>query len=327
MHVPNHHNTASMKLIRGLHNLRPKHHGCVATMGAFDGMHRGHRKVLEQLITTAQQYQLPSTVIIFEPLPREHLNPKQAPARLMSFREKYLALKQLANKKPGIDQLLCIRFNEPLRAMTAQTFVQQILVNGLGIRAMIAGDDTHFGYHRSGDYDTLQMLGKQYGFEVQAASTLLIEGKRISSTRIRHALAAGNFTLAKQLLGKLYTLSGKVVTGQQLGRQWRIPTLNLPLRRLSTPLSGVYVVSITGLGKGTTHGVANIGIHPTINPLPQPMLEIHAFNFAGSAYGKRLTVTFHQKLRDEQTFASLAALQQQIEQDIRIGKQYFGLPI
>lgn len=234
----------------------------------------------------------------------------------MSFREKWLALQQL-----GVDRVLCIRFNDTFRKMTADAFVRRVLVEGLACRHMVVGDDLHFGCDRRGDYTSLKTAGEQYGFSVERTPTLLIEGERVSSTRIRQALANAQWSLVTQLLGGPYCLSGRVVVGQRLGARLGIPTLNVPLKRLRTALSGVYVVSVTGLSDATLYGVANIGVHPTVAELPKPQLEVHVFDYCGEAYGRRITVAFHQKIRDEQQFSSVAALKQQIEQDIKTGQQ------
>ncbi len=202
-----------MELIRGLHNLRPRHRGSVATIGAFDGVHHGHRAVLQQLIDKSRELGLPSTVVVFEPLPREFFAPKEAPPRLMSFREKFLALQDL-----GIDRLLRIQFNNRFRIMKARDFIERVFVQGLGVRYIAIGDDLRFGRDRGGDFNLLKAAGQEYGFEVVATSTLEVAGERASSTRIRAALEVADFELAEALLGRPYSISGGVIVGQQLGR-------------------------------------------------------------------------------------------------------------
>ena len=213
---------ASPQLIRGLHNLRPWHRGCVATIGSFDGVHLGHQAILQQLLAAARAQQLPAVVILFEPQPHEFFAGEQAPARLMRLREKLQSLKQA-----GVERVLCLHFNEYLRSLSAEDFVQQILVQGLGIRHLVVGDDFRFGCDRRGDFALLQQLGNQAGFSVADTGTLQVDGERVSSTRIRQLLEQGYFARAEALLGKPYEISGRVVYGKQLGRQLGVPTANV----------------------------------------------------------------------------------------------------
>ena len=242
-----------MELIRGLHNLRPRHRGCVTTIGAFDGVHYGHQAVLQRLIDSGREIGLPTTVVVFEPLPREFFAPQQAPARLMSFREKFNAFKAL-----GVDRVLRIRFTEILREMDASEFVRRVFVDGLGAKHIIIGDDLRFGRNRGGNFDLLREIGLKDGFTVEATETLTIGEERVSSTRIRKALEAIDFDLASSLLGRPFSISGKVMVGQQLGRQLGAPTANLELHRLRSPLSGVFAVDAI-IDQKTVHGVANVG--------------------------------------------------------------------
>ena len=306
-----------MELIRGLHNLRPRHQGCVATVGAFDGVHYGHQVVLKQLTDKAQSMGLPSAVVIFEPLPREYFAPDVSPARLMSFHEKLQMFRDLK-----IDRLLLIRFNASLSEMTAKQFVQQVFLKGLGARHIIVGDDLHFGRKRGGDIDLLREMGEIYDFDVEAASTCSVEGERISSTRIRKTLEDNDFQLAEQLLGRPYSISGRVVIGKQLGRQIGAPTANVELKRLRAPMAGVYAVDVDI--DGITHqGVANVGTRPTIDDNLKAILEVHLLDFSSDIYGKKINVIFRKKLRDEVKFESLGALKEQIQRDFEIGRQYF----
>jgi riboflavin kinase/FMN adenylyltransferase len=309
-----------MELIRGLHNLRPRHRGCVTTIGAFDGVHHGHRLVLQQVLDRAGELGLPSVVILFEPLPREYLAPEKAPARLMSFREKFEALAAL-----GIDRVLRVRFNEALRTMSALEFIERIFVDGLGARCVIMGDDLRFGHDREGDFELMREQGRIHGFECVHTETLDLDGERVSSTRIREALAAADFDLAGKLLGRAYSISGKVVYGEQRGRELGVPTANLQLHRLEAPLSGVYVVEVAGAAESSWPGVANVGFRPSVGEQPRASLEVHLLGFEGHLYGKRLEVTFREKIRDEAKFDSLDALQEQIHKDIAYGRRYFDL--
>ena len=311
-----------MELIRGLHNLRPRHRGCVATIGAFDGVHHGHKAVLGHLLEKSGELELPSTVILFEPLPREYFSPLQAPARLMSFREKFRALEAL-----GIARVLRIRFDERLQTMSAQDFIQRIFVEGLGVRYVVVGDDLRFGHDREGDFWLMKEEGERYGIDAMHTATLGFSRTRVSSTRIREALANAEFELAEQLLGRPYSISGKVVYGQQLGRSLGTPTANLELHRLRSPLAGVYVVEVDGVpGESAPRpGVANVGTRPTIKESIRANLEVHLLDYEGNLYGKTITVTFRKKLRDEHKFESLEALKEQIQRDVASGREFFDL--
>lgn len=309
-----------MELIRGLHNLRPRHRGCVATIGAFDGVHHGHRAVLGHLLEKAAELGLPSVVILFEPLPREYFAPHQAPARLMSFREKFLALEEL-----GVDRVLRIRFDESLQMMSAEDFIRRIFVEGLGVRYVVVGDDLRFGHDREGDFWLMKQQGERYGYETMHTATLGYSGTRVSSTRIREALENADFMLVEQLLGRPYTISGKVVYGNQLGRQLGVPTANLKLYRLRAPLSGVYAVQVRGLGEAPLPGVANVGTRPTLGDSIKAILEVHLLDFGGDIYGSHISVSFHHKIREEEKFESLDELKQQLQKDIARGRELFEL--
>lgn len=307
-----------MELIRGLHNLRPRHRGSVATIGAFDGIHRGHRAVLAQLIEKGRELGLPTVVIVFEPLPREYFAPSEAPPRLMSFREKCRVLGEL-----GIDRVLRIHFTELFRRMDAREFVQSVFVKGLGCRYVIVGDDVHFGRNRSGNFALLKEIGRQQGFEVAATDSVIVDGERVSSTRIREALEAADFELAEALLGTPYSISGRVIVGRQLGRTLQAPTANLELRRLRAPLAGVYAVQVDI--DGHRHcGVANVGTRPTVGEGLKALLEVHVLDFSGNIYRKQIQVIFRRKLRDEEKFDSLEQLREQIHRDIETARRYFS---
>ena len=309
-----------MELIRGLHNLRPRHSGCVTTIGAFDGVHHGHRAVLGHLLEKAAELELPSVVILFEPLPREFFAPREAPSRLMSFREKFRALEEL-----GVDRVLRVRFDDELRNMSALDFITRIFVDGLGARYIVVGDDLRFGHDREGDFALVQEQGERYGYETMHTATLGISGTRVSSTRIREALENADFAQAEELLGRPYSITGKVVYGDQRGRGLGAPTANMELHRLRAPLSGVYVVEVAGIADGALPGVANVGTRPTIGDSIRANLEVHVLDYDGQLYGKSLTVTFREKIRDEQKFESLDELQQQIHKDIAYGREFFKL--
>ncbi len=228
-----------MQLVRGLHNVRPSHHGCVATIGNFDGVHLGHQAILARLRNTAARLNLPSCVIVFEPQPREFFNPETAPVRLTRLRDK---LQLFA--KAGIDQVLCIAFNKGFRQLSAADFVEKVLVEALGIQHLQVGDDFRFGCDRAGDFAFLQEAGQRLNFSVEPTATVEIDGQRISSARLRSALAEADFVLARRLLGRPYTIEGRVIQGKQLGRTLNAPTANVQLKRHRAPLHGVYLVSV-----------------------------------------------------------------------------------
>ncbi|MDY0251010.1 MAG: bifunctional riboflavin kinase/FAD synthetase [Pseudomonas sp.] len=300
-----------MQLVRGLHNVRPAHHGCVATIGNFDGVHLGHQAILTRLRDSAARLNLPSCVIVFEPQPREFFNPDTAPVRLTRLRDKL----QLFTEA-GIDQVLCIAFNKRFRQLSAEDFVQTVLLDALGIKHLQVGDDFRFGCDRVGDFSFLQEAGQRCGFSVEPTATVEMQGQRVSSTWLRAALAGADFGLARRLLGRPYSIDGRVMHGKKLGRTLNAPTANVQLKRHRAPLHGVYLVTAQ-LGNGRhVPGVANIGTRPTVNSSQQAHLEVHLLDFSGDLYGQHLAVTFHKKIRDEQRFESLPQLQEAIAADI-----------
>ncbi|PLP86310.1 bifunctional riboflavin kinase/FAD synthetase [Pseudomonas sp. FFUP_PS_473] len=306
-----------MQLVRGLHNLRPQHRGCVATIGNFDGVHRGHQAILARLRERAAALGVPSCVVIFEPQPREYFAPDTAPARLARLRDKVALL-----AAEGIDRVLCLAFNQRLSKLSAAEFVETILVDGLGVQHLEVGDDFRFGCDRVGDFSFLEQAGATYGFTVEAAQTVELDGFRVSSTEVRNALADADFALAERLLGRPYRITGRVLHGQKLARQLGTPTANVQLKRRRVPLTGVYLASAEIDGQRWP-GVANIGVRPTVSGDGSAHLEIHLLDFAGDLYGRRLTVVFHHKLRDEQRFASLEALKSAIDADIAAARAHW----
>jgi riboflavin kinase/FMN adenylyltransferase len=308
-----------MELIRGLHNLRPRHHGCVATIGAFDGVHLGHQAVIRHLLKKSVELDLPSLIIVFEPLPREYFSPLQAPARIMSFWEKCRALETL-----GVDRLLRIRFNEQFRGMSAQRFVDDIFVARLGVRFVVLGDDFRFGADRQGDIEFIRQQGLRYGYEAGSTPTFAMDGERVSSTRIREALENADFATAEALLGRPYSMSGRVIYGRQLGKVIGTPTANLELRRLRAPLSGVYTVEVSGGGLECAPGVANVGVRPTVDDSIKANLEVHLLDREIELYGQHIEVTFRHKLREEKKFGSVEELQANIARDIEETRAWFS---
>ena len=301
--------TSAMELVRGLHNLRPHHRGCVATIGNFDGVHAGHQAILKRLKAHAERIGLPGCVVIFEPQPREYFAPNSAPPRLTRLRDKLALLEQ-----QGVDRVLCLAFNRRLRELSADEFIQQVLIDGLGVQHLEVGDDFRFGCDRAGDFELLRASGQRHGFTVESANTVAENGERVSSTRVRQVLAEGDFAQAERLLGRPFSITGRVLHGQKLGRQLGAPTANVQLKRISAPLNGVYRVSVE-LDGVRQLGVANIGTRPTVDGDGRAHLEVHLLDFSGDLYGRRITVVFHEKLRDEQRFDSLQALQDAIKAD------------
>lgn len=308
-----------MKFIRGIHNLRTQPQGCVLTIGNFDGVHRGHQALLARLCEEGRRRGLPVMVMLFEPQPLELFAADKAPARLTRLRDK---LKYLA--QAGVDAVLCVRFDRRFAAVSAQSFVNDLLVDKLGVRFLAVGDDFRFGAGREGDFLLLQKAGVEYGFDVISTQTFSEGGKRISSTAIRQALANDDLTLAQALLGHPFALSGRVVHGDALGRTIGFPTANILLRRMVSPVKGVYAVEVHGLSEQPLPGVANIGTRPTVAGLRQ-QLEVHLLDVSMNMYGRHIDVVLRQKIRNEQRFPSLDALKEQIAKDVVTAREFFGL--
>lgn len=309
-----------MKLVRGLHNLRPEHHGCVATIGNFDGVHLGHQAVLGQLSEKAAELCLPTAVIIFEPQPQEFFAPHSAPPRLTRFREKLKALLRFS-----VDRVVCLRFDRRLAAMPAREFIDKVLIAGLGVRYLVVGDDFRFGAKRRGDFAMLQEAGRHHGFQVVNMHSFYIDGERVSSTRIRAALARGDLNAAEKLLGRPYRMCGRVAHGDKRGRSLGFPTANIHVHRRATPVQGVYAVELFGLDLEPVAGVANVGTRPTVDGT-HTLLEVHLFDFDEDIYGRHVHVDFLHKLRDECRFDSFDALKRQIKMDIENARRYFDRP-
>ncbi|AYP24463.1 bifunctional riboflavin kinase/FAD synthetase [Pantoea agglomerans] len=308
-----------MKFIRGIHNLNEQHRGCVLTIGNFDGVHRGHQALMSRLCEEGRKRNLPVVVMVFEPQPLELFAGDKAPARLTRLREK---LRYMA--EAGVDKVLCVRFDRRFAALSAQRFISDLLVEKLDVKYLAVGDDFRFGAGRQGDFLLLQKAGAEYGFEVVSTETFCDGGKRISSTAVRQALAVDDLALAQSLLGHPFTISGRVVHGDALGRTLGFPTANLPLRRSVSPVKGVYAVEVRGLTPEPLPGVANIGTRPTVKGLRQ-QLEVHLLDINMDLYGRHIDVVLKQKIRNEQRFASLEALKKQIANDVVTARQFFGL--
>ena len=279
------------------------------TIGNFDGVHLGHQEVLRQVSEQAKQLSLPSIVMTFDPQPLELFAKDKAPARLTRLRDKFVQLSKL-----NIERLLCVNFNHQFANQSADEFISDLLVKRLGVKFLVVGDDFCFGRGRKGNFAMLQEAGRKYGFEVVSTQSFCLQQLRVSSTAIREALAQDKLEQAAEMLGRDYSISGRVSHGRKLGRTIGFPTANIPLKRCVSPVSGVYTVQALGLGEEPVGGVANIGNRPTVNGVRQ-QLEVHLFDFKANLYGKQLEIVLLDKIRDEHKFESFEALKQQIELD------------
>jgi riboflavin kinase / FMN adenylyltransferase len=288
------------------------------TIGNFDGVHLGHRAMIARLTEVARRHDLPVAVMTFEPQPQEFFAPDQAPARLTSLHEKLEILRDC-----GVDRVYVCRFDYAFAQLAATEFVSRILHDGLAVRWLLVGDDFRFGARRSGDFTLLQALASPRGFEVEAMTSVVAVGERVSSTAIRRRLEEGDLSGAQQLLGRPYSITGRVVDGDKLGAEIGYPTANVQLKRSKAPLSGIFVVEVDGLGPEPLPGVASLGVRPTVKEGGRPTLEVHLFDFDGRIYGRRIGVRFLKKLRDEQKFAGIDALVAQMDKDAAAAKVYF----
>jgi riboflavin kinase / FMN adenylyltransferase len=307
-----------MKLIRGLYNLTQPLHASAVTIGNFDGVHRGHQLVIEQLKRVAQAADLPTVVIIFEPQPIEFFAPDKAPKRLARFREKIAYL-----KAQRIDYLLCLNFNSSLAELSAEEFVQRILIDRLNTRHLVIGDDFHFGRNRAGNFGFLQQNSERFGFRVDETETLVHGGARVSSTRVRECIHNEDFEGARELLGRPYSLSGRVAHGKKLGRQLGYPTINIKMGDKTLIVKGIFAVQVKGIDNCPLQGVASIGTRPTVNGV-DTILEVYILDFNRDVYGYRVVVEFLHKIRNEEKFDSLEELTTHIERDIERAKAFFN---
>jgi riboflavin kinase/FMN adenylyltransferase len=297
-----------MELIRGLHNLRERHRGCVLSIGNFDGFHRGHQALVARLRQHAVRTQLPVAVQIFEPTPREYFARDTAPGRIATFRDKLAQL-----EAGGVERVLCVRFGKRFAALPAQRYVEDVLVGQLGVKAVVVGDDFRFGAGRGGDLGLLKELGERHGFAAEAVGTVEVEGERVSSSAVRDALARPDLDRVQRLLGRPYAMSGRVRRGLQLGRTLGMPTVNVVMRRPPALHFGVYVVRVRA-GARSWDGVAALGVRPTL-ARSGCVLEAHLFDVSEMLYGKVVEVEFRRFLRSEQRFESLEALAAQMQAD------------
>jgi riboflavin kinase/FMN adenylyltransferase len=298
-----------MELIRGLSSLRPRHQGSVVTIGTFDGIHLGHRALIDLLLARGRQLGRPAMMLTFEPMPREYLAAANPPARLTSWRERWRVL-----QRTGLSTVLQLRFDEKLRCVTGDAFTR-LLADELKVAAVVIGHDFKFGRNGEASAPMLCEAGRRLGFEADVVEPVLIGGERVSSSAIRAALAAGDLKKAERLLGRPYSMVGRVVLGQQLGRNLGFPTANLRLGRKRTPLQGIFAVRVHGIeGLPDAPGVASLGTRPTVGGTV-PLLEAHVFDYDGDLYGREIEVEFVAKLREEVHFASLDELVVQMNED------------
>jgi riboflavin kinase/FMN adenylyltransferase len=292
----------------------------VLTIGNFDGVHRGHRALLARLTHTAAEVGLTPTVLTFEPHPREFFAPQSAPARLSTLREK---LELIADD--GVAMACVCHFNAALSALSAEDFIERVLVGALRVRHLIIGDDFRFGAKRAGDFALLSTAGRRHGFKVEAMESVTVDGERASSSAVRTALAVGDLERAACLLGRPYTIAGRVVQGDKVGRQLGFATANIRIKHDRPPLLGVFAVEVKCPDGQSLRGVANLGFRPSANQVLRPLLEVHLFDFDRDIYGSHLNVRFLHRLRDEMKFPDFDALKAQIARDVDVAKNYFKL--
>lgn len=283
--------------------------GSVATIGSYDGLHLGHRKLLDRVLAIAKEEQLPSIVMSFEPTPKEFFAEDSPPARLMRFREKFDAL-----SAAGVDIFFCPPFDRHMRTLAADTFIRQLLIQAMNVRHLVIGDDFRFGQRRQGTVDHLRRAAAALGFEAHQAPSVIVDGERVSSTAIREALWSGETQRARRLLGRYYSMSGKVVRGDNLGRKLGFPTANVDLRRRQSPVMGIFAARVRGLTATPLDAVASVGTRPTFGGT-KPLLEVHIFDFDRQIYGSYIHVDFIARLRSEQKFDDEQTLIEQMHRD------------
>jgi riboflavin kinase / FMN adenylyltransferase len=283
--------------------------GSVATIGAYDGLHLGHQKLLEEVLQQSANRGLPSVVMSFEPTPKEFFAASSPPARLTRFREKF---EVLAEK--GIDIFFCPRFDDQMRSMAADTFIRQLLVHAMNVRQLVIGDDFCFAHGGRGTVDHLRRAGMALDFSVTQVPSVIVDGERVSSTAIRQALWDGELGRAARLLGRHYSMSGTVIRGDNLGRALGFPTANVNLRRRQSPVMGIFAARVRGLDRKPLDAVASVGTRPTFGGT-KPLLEVHIFDFDEDIYGAYIHVDFIARLRSEEKFGGAEELVEQMHRD------------
>lgn len=321
-----------MNVIHSTDEFLQRHSGCVATIGKFDGVHKGHQRIVEQLLAKARQFGVPAVAVVIEPHPEEFFtaNPGDCPPRLSEASEKTQLLHAM-----GVDYVYLLEFKASLSQLSPQAYIRDILVAGLNVRCLIVGNDFRFGHKRAGDFAMLQQFGAIHGFDVVETASYLHEGVRVSSTFVRECLARADFGRVEQILGRPYGITGKVVKGRQLGRNLGFPTCNLALNRRNIPLHGVYACSVMIRSQEgeelRANGAANIGYRPTVDAqgaadmaAPVAWLEVHLLDFNKDIYGAEVTVIFRHFVRAEQKFESLEALIASITRDVEHVRAWFS---
>jgi riboflavin kinase/FMN adenylyltransferase len=312
-----------MKVFRGLPSAEARA-PCALAIGNFDGVHRGHQTLLARMREAASSLGLSATVMTFEPHPREYFaqlsgDPAKAPARIANLRDKLQSLSDT-----GVDRVIVEHFNANFAGLSAQDFIEKVLVQGLGVKRVIVGEDFRYGARRSGDISLLADAGRRFGFDVEALPAVMNDGARISSSAVRNALAYGDFEHAKQLLGHPYTISGHVIHGKKLGRTIGFPTMNLRIAHKRPALSGIFVVQVHGLAKQPLPAVASLGVRPTVDDSGQVLLETYVLNYEMQCYGKLIRVEFLKKLREEEKYDDLPTLTDAITRDVELAQAFFS---
>jgi riboflavin kinase/FMN adenylyltransferase len=312
-----------MEYVRGLQALKARHRGAAITVGSFDGIHLGHGALIASACGLARQLGKPAMMLTFEPMPREYLSaqsrpPQDPPARLTDFRERWRVL-----ERSDLHCVCVLRFDERLRQLTGEQFVE-LLAGTFGASAVVVGQDFRFGRGGAGSITLLRAAAEAGRFALELVPSVCIEDVRVSSSGVRTALAAGDFNRARDLLGRAYSMRGRVVAGEKLGRRLGYPTANIRMRRRKLPMTGIYAVRVRGVDDDDPHGaragVASLGFRPTVNGT-EPLLEAHVFDYSGSLYGRELEVEFVAKIRDEEKFANLDLLVQQMHRDAAAARQ------
>lgn len=289
------------------------------TIGNFDGVHLGHQAMLAELRRGAHRLGVPACVLTFEPHPREFFAPDKAPVRLTALREKLELLAQFE-----VDRVHICRFNYRFAQIAAEDFIGVVVARGLGARWVLVGDDFRFGARRAGDFVMLKQAAPRHGFEVTALASYALESERVSSTAVRSALADGDLERAGRLLGRAYSISGRVTRGDGLGRKLGFPTANVQMKHNRPPLTGIFAVRLHGAGREPLPGVASLGVRPTVKLGGAPVLEVHLLDFSGDLYLRHVRVEFLNKFRDEEKYADLATLTKQIARDVENARAFFN---
>jgi riboflavin kinase / FMN adenylyltransferase len=308
-----------MRLIRGISHLPVFKCGCVLTIGNFDGVHLGHKAVIEKLAERGKTLGLPVVIMFFEPQPLEYFLGGNAPPRLTRLREKVIQFTKLP-----VDDLVIVRFNKQLADYDASQFIDEVLVKCLNIKHLVIGDDFRFGKAREGDFAMLKEKGKAFGYKVEDTGSLQVDGQRVSSTLIRNALAIGDLKMVEAMLGYPYSVCGRVVHGDKRGRTIGYPTANIRMCGKNIPVSGVFAVTMTGIEGLEIEGVANVGVRPTVNGSDKVVLEAHLFNFDRDIYGHQVAIHFKKKIRAERRFQAMDELKAQIAGDVAEAKKFFA---